>query len=152
MMKREFTSEEEMGKYAKEFFRTLPPNTHGATVVGLSGDLGSGKTTFTKLIACALSIPETIVSPTYVIAKFYDISKECAWRKLVHIDAYRIENPDEMRLLRWEELLLDPKNLILVEWPERIGELFPKGSPILEFSFVNEETRAIIEKLPTDRP
>jgi tRNA threonylcarbamoyladenosine biosynthesis protein TsaE len=143
-MKREFRSEEEMSAYAKEFLRMLTPNTHGATLVGLSGDLGSGKTTFTKLFAAALGISEQIVSPTYVIAKFYDIPKQGVWGKLVHIDAYRIEEPNEVRALRWEELTSDPKNLILVEWPERIGPFFPGVAPLLRFEFVNEATRAIL--------
>ncbi len=143
-MKREFRSEEEMDAYAKEFLGVLTRSTHGATLVGLSGDLGSGKTTFTKLFAATLGIAEHIVSPTYVIAKFYDIRKQCAWGKLIHIDAYRIEEPEEVRALRWEELISDPKNLILVEWPERLGPFFPNNGPLLTFEFVNESTRAIL--------
>lgn len=143
-MKREFESEEEMSTYAKEFLRVLTPNTHGATLVGLTGDLGSGKTTFTKYFASALGISAHIVSPTYVIAKFYDIPKQGAWGRLIHIDAYRIEEADEVRALRWKELITDPKNLILVEWPERIGPFFPSVAPILRFEFVNETTRAIL--------
>lgn len=145
-MQHEFKSEEEMSIYAKGFLRTLVPNVHGATVVGLSGDLGSGKTTFTKLFAHALGVDEKVVSPTYIIAKFYDIPKMGAWKKLIHIDAYRIENPEEVRALRWEGMLADPHNLLLVEWPERIGGFFPSDATRLQFQFVNEETRAIIHE------
>lgn len=143
-MKREFGSEEEMSAYAKEFLETLTPNPHGATVVGLSGDLGSGKTTFTKLFARALGVVEDIVSPTYVIAKFYDIHRQGAWNKLVHIDAYRIDDPEEVRALRWEELIGSPHNLVLIEWPERIGSFFPATAPLLKFQFINDTMRAII--------
>lgn len=143
-MKREFRSEEEMSVYAKEFLASLTPNTRGATIVGLAGDLGSGKTTFTKHVARALGISEDIVSPTYVIAKFYDLPRQDAWGKFVHIDAYRIEDPDEVRALRWEEMVTDTRNLVFVEWPERVGSYFPGDAALVRFEFVNETTRAII--------
>jgi len=143
-MKREFRSEEEMSVYAKEFLASLTPKKNGATVVGLAGDLGSGKTTFTKYAARALGISEHIVSPTYVIAKYYDLPRQDTWEKFVHIDAYRIENPDEVRALRWEEMLADPRNLVFIEWPERIGGNFPGDALLVRFEFVNETTRAII--------
>lgn len=144
-MKREFGNEEEMSVYAKQFLEKLAPNTHGATMVGLSGDLGSGKTTFTKLFARALGITEDIVSPTYVIAKFYDIRPIGAWNKLVHIDAYRIDDPEEVRALRWDELIGNPQHLVLIEWPERIGSYFPASAPLLTFQFINDTMRAIID-------
>jgi tRNA threonylcarbamoyladenosine biosynthesis protein TsaE len=137
--------EDQMSAFALEVLRGLPQNKDHATVLGLSGDLGSGKTTFAQLFARGLHIEETISSPTYVIAKFYDIAHHSAWRRFVHIDAYRISDPEEMRRLKWEEIISEPKHIILVEWPEHIGELFPKDAPMLRFRFIDQTTRAVTQ-------
>lgn len=139
--------EDEMSIFAIDILRTLTPSKDHATIVGLSGDLGSGKTTFAQLFARGLLIEEHIVSPTYVIAKFYDIAHNAPWKKLVHIDAYRIEDPAEMRTLKWEEIIADAKNIVLVEWPERVGGLFPKDAPMLQFRFIDQGTRAVTQSI-----
>ena len=129
--------------YVKEFLRTLGKEEERATIVGLSGDLGSGKTAFVKCAAQILGVREEIVSPTFVIAKFYDIPRQSKWERLVHIDAYRIENPEEIRPLRLEQTFADPRNLVIVEWPEQLGVFFPKDATKLFLRFVDETTRAI---------
>lgn len=133
----------ELERFAADFLRTTVANTERATVVGLSGDLGSGKTAFTKVVACALGVSDEILSPTFVLAKFYDIPKHAAWSRLVHIDAYRLEEPIELKALRFDELISDPRNLVFIEWPEQAGALFPADAPKLNFRFVDETTRAI---------
>lgn len=111
-----------------------------ATVIGLYGELGSGKTTFMKYLAEALGVKETIQSPTFVIMKKYGIQKlesgiqgkpftqtqDSRFELLIHIDAYRLEKSAEMLNLGWSELILDPQNLICIEWPERIAEIMPQ--------------------------
>src|SRR6476620_6587695 len=78
-----------MHALAEEFVSKLEPNKGGATLVGLSGDLGSGKTAFTQGVARALGVKGNITSPTFVIQKIYRIPKN-TWRshlqvkKLVH--------------------------------------------------------------------
>src|SRR4051812_40158014 len=94
-----------------------------ATVIGLSGDLGSGKTTFTQSIAKALGVTENVTSPTFVIEKIYSLKNpstltELNFEHLIHIDAYRLESSRELLNLGWHDIVLDPKNLILIEWPE----------------------------------
>lgn len=139
----------ELEEFAKKFLATLSikdaglPAQAGATIVGLSGELGSGKTAFVGATAQALGVSEGVLSPTFVIAKFYDIPAQKRWARLVHIDAYRIQDTSELKALRWEEILSDPKNLVLIEWPEHIGTAFPLGAPILTFRFIDERTRAI---------
>lgn len=142
-MERIVKGEEEMSVFAIEVLRTLQQNTTHATVLGLTGDLGSGKTTFTQLFAKALSIEAHVVSPTYVIAKFYDMTNHATWKRLVHIDAYRINSPEEMRALKWGEIIADPQNIVIVEWPERIGDLFPKDAFMLKFHFIDQTTRSV---------
>lgn len=139
----------ELEAFAGRFLRELKPRETQATVVGLSGDLGSGKTAFVKAVARTLGITETVLSPTFVLAKFYDIPAPAVWLRLVHIDAYRLEDPAELKALRFDELASDPRNLILVEWPEQTGDLFPLDAHTIAFRVVDETTRALTLSMHT---
>jgi len=103
-----------------------------ATVVGLQGELGSGKTYFVKSLGKMMGIEEHIVSPTFVIMKIYDIDWQ-GFKKLIHIDAYRLEKEEELLNLGWEKLLEDPENLVLIEWPEKVEGIIPKDSKRIHF-------------------
>ena len=97
-----------------------------AVIVGLSGHLGAGKTAFVKAVAKALGVKEEVTSPTFVLMKLYGLNpigtlKGFPWNRLVHIDAYRLERPEELEALDWEALVADRNNLIMVEWPENVG-------------------------------
>lgn len=120
----------------------------GAIVVALSGDLGAGKTTFTQHFGDLLGIKDKIVSPTFVIEKIYKIGEEksseyAPLEHLIHIDAYRLESEKEMERLGWEEIVADPGNVILVEWPERIQGLLPQDCVRVQFEHVDEVSRKI---------
>ena len=126
------------------FLKNITPHRDGATIFGLSGDLGSGKTAFTKEVAHLLGIKkEEVTSPTFVIEKIYSISHK-DFSHLIHIDAYRLDSPDELLHLGWEDIRKDPKNLILIEWPEKVKTLLPSQTQYLSFAFVDENTRDII--------
>ena len=131
-------------KFAQEFVQNLKSGEK-ACVVGLSGDLGSGKTTFTQMAAKELGVIETVTSPTFVIEKIYPLDKLGAgkFKKLIHIDAYRLESGKELLSLGWQEIISDPKNLILIEWPERVADILPKDMKKLSFKFVDEERREV---------
>jgi tRNA threonylcarbamoyladenosine biosynthesis protein TsaE len=135
------TSLQETHKIAHDFITNLLPSTH-AVVVGLHGDLGSGKTTFTQAIAKTLGIEETVTSPTFVIEKIYK-TKHQAFSHLIHIDAYRLERAQELQHLGWEEIIKNPENLIFIEWPEKVAEILPSDIKKLQFRFVDETTREI---------
>lgn len=132
----------ELSELANEFAGQLRPSDSTATIIGLSGDLGSGKTAFTKALAAALGVKEDILSPTFVLAKFYPLSGK-PWKELVHIDAYRIEDENELSTLRFNEIVGDPKKLIVLEWPEQLGKHYPSFASTLKFTFVDEHTRTI---------
>jgi tRNA threonylcarbamoyladenosine biosynthesis protein TsaE len=118
-----------------------------ACIIALQGDLGSGKTTFVKAVAETLGIRDTVTSPTFVLEKIYKIEDKTAlgagYTHLIHIDAYRLENSNEMSALGFDEILEKPENLVFIEWPERISQAIPKNAQILHFRFVNEKTREI---------
>jgi len=123
-----------------------------STIVALQGNLGAGKTVFVKGAAEYLGVPDTITSPTFVIVKLYAIPEGTAapWKKLVHIDAYRLESEDELNSIDWKNLASDPKNLIIIEWPEQVGLGVPERALWLEFETVDENTRKIL--LPDSVP
>lgn len=103
-----------------------------ATVVGLFGDLGAGKTTLVQNIAKDLGIKQKINSPTFVLLKRYPIPRislgKSKWDNVYHIDAYRLEGKDikkELEILSWNEIISNPKNLVFVEWPEIVKDFMP---------------------------
>ena len=120
-----------------------PTSLGGACILALSGELGAGKTAFTKMLASELGVSESVPSPTFVIAKFYDIAGHPRFKRLIHADMYRINSTDELRPLGWEQLLGDPQNLIVVEWPERIKGFIPRDAMHLYFTVTDETTRTI---------
>jgi tRNA threonylcarbamoyladenosine biosynthesis protein TsaE len=117
-------SVEETARIAQKFAPGLKPQEK-AMVVGLYGELGSGKTTFMKYLAKSFGVKEIIQSPTFVIEKIYELFNQ-PFQYLIHVDAYRIEKPEEMINLGWNKIVTNPKNLICIEWPERIAEILPK--------------------------
>jgi tRNA threonylcarbamoyladenosine biosynthesis protein TsaE len=119
--------EKDIPGLAHEFVLKLHtlPKTDRAYLVSLSGDLGSGKTTFTKAVAEDLGITDDITSPTFVILKRYtipDTGSDFLFTNLIHIDAYRLKGYEELKNIKFEEYMSDPQNLILLEWPEMVEE------------------------------
>ncbi len=122
----------------------IAPPKLSSTVMTLSGNLGAGKTTFVQTLAKSLGVVDVVQSPTYVIMKSYTLPSERTERgesrkftKLVHIDAYRLESPEEFDALRPQEFLYDPHTLVVVEWPEKLEGQLPKPDMVLKFSADN---------------
>jgi tRNA threonylcarbamoyladenosine biosynthesis protein TsaE len=126
---------------AKDFLSKIEKGEK-ATIVALSGELGSGKTAFVKCVAKNLGINEDITSPTFVIMKNYGLSTK-NYKLLIHIDAYRLNSYKELENLRWQEIYNDPNNLIFLEWPERVLELIPNDAKKINFEFIDGTTRKI---------
>jgi tRNA threonylcarbamoyladenosine biosynthesis protein TsaE len=136
-------SQNQTAEIARHILDTLSPFDDKATVLALQGDLGAGKTTLTQSLALALGISDTVVSPTFVIAKFYQ-AYDVAFHHMVHIDAYRIESLDELGPLGWKQLLQQPNTLVVVEWPERIADALPAHTH--HFSLSHEGEKRSIKK------
>ena len=129
-------------EFAATFVAALPAARGArAHIVGLSGDLGAGKTTFVQNVARALGAGDTVVSPTFVFAQRHPINHP-VFEALIHIDAYRLE-PGEASTIGWQQYAANPAYLVLVEWPEKMGGDFPLDAPILTFSVTGEDTRTI---------
>ena len=129
---------EELQTLAQEVLERLPKHKDKAVVVALAGDLGAGKTTFVQALARELGVKETVQSPTYVLMKLYPI-RYGNFEVLVHIDAYRLEKPEEFSALKPDAFLSDPKNLACIEWPERVSGVLPKPDLVLNFSSKDAE-------------
>ena len=91
-------------------------------VVGLYGELGSGKTTLARaILRAAAGDPDLIVpSPTFTLVEVYETERGTYW----HFDLYRLEAPEQVYELGWEEARAE--GIVLIEWPQRLGSLLPK--------------------------
>ena len=117
--------------------------TPAATVVGLSGDLGAGKTAFVKELGKQLGITDIIPSPTFVIMKEYAV-RHPQFARLVHIDAYRLEGDTRaLAHIGWEDILRDTHALVVVEWPEMIREGMPQSATQVHINLLPDGTRSI---------
>lgn len=151
-MKWKIDKEKDLEKVVEKVFQIIEKKINKkkkATIIALYGDLGSGKTTFTKYLAKFLGIKDLITSPTFVIQKNFNILEEFEikkriFKKLIHIDAYRINSAEELIKLGWLENILQTENLIVVEWPEKILEILPEEIIKLHFNFINETTREVL--------
>ncbi len=130
---------EDTQKFAKEWLASLSQRDE-ATIVGLYGNLGAGKTTFTQAVARELGIEEPTTSPTFVIEKLYE-TKHSFFKRLIHIDAYRLDAGRELTALDFEKLVENPNNLILIEWPENVKEILPESHLKIRCEFLDETTR-----------
>lgn len=113
-----------------------------ATVIELVGDLGSGKTTFMQGIGEYFGLSTPLSSPTFVIGKHYDLPDGFPWKRLIHIDAYRIENEKELQTIGWARYASDQQNIIFIEWPANMRTDLAAAKRIT-FKHINENQRDI---------
>lgn len=147
-MKKILENLEEMEKFAQSIANEISSNRStadfgGAMILALYGDLGSGKTTFTKSFIASFGVEQTVTSPTFVIEKIYKIPNGKNFEYIIHIDAYRLNSGEELKDLGWDEILNNPKNIILIEWPEKIADILPENTRKIEFEFVDENRREV---------
>lgn len=112
-------------------------NKSGASILALYGDLGAGKTTFTQTLGEILGIKEDITSPTFVIMKRYQTANE-SFRSLIHIDAYRLNSPEELSVLGFQDWLNEERALVVIEWADKVESLLPPTTTRLQFTLEND--------------
>ncbi len=120
---------------AAELATALPADI----VLALHGDMGVGKTTFVQGLARGLGVKEQVTSPTFAIYSVY----QGGTRKLVHLDAYRLEHERQIEELLLEEFLTSPW-VLAVEWPEKVGAWLPAGAWHLTLSIVEGDRHHLI--------
>lgn len=127
--------------FAKEVLKRT--QSKRAQVIGLEGDLGGGKTTFLQGFAKGLGIKEKILSPSFVILKRFKI-KDSRFKNFYHIDCYRIKKLKEILDFGFKEIISNPKNIVAIEWADRIKKVIPKGAIWVSFAFVSRNKRKTV--------
>jgi len=120
-------------------FLAVKTKRKNALIFALSGDLGSGKTTFVQGFLRALGIRKKITSPTFVLIKNSPIPQLSNYQRAYHIDCYRIKKSKELLDLGFKEILSDPQNIVLIEWPEIIRRILPKNTIWIKFEHAEKE-------------
>jgi tRNA threonylcarbamoyladenosine biosynthesis protein TsaE len=123
---------EEVASFLEDFFK----RENRACIIFLIGDLGAGKTTFTKVISKLLNEKDEVISPTFVLRKDYE--------KFIHIDGYRFEKEEEAKALELEHEINKKDLVIFIEWPEKFASFYNlKADIVITFTHKKENTRDI---------
>lgn len=155
-------NEKETKEFAEKFAKDIlekPYQGKTAFVLALEGVLGAGKTTFAQGFAKGLGIDENdVTSPTFIILKEYNLHKhtvrcqmsdvKCSFRNFYHMDCYRLENEKDLEGVGLKEILKNPENLVLIEWPEKIKKALPKKLARVKIYYISENKRKISLSAP----
>lgn len=132
-------SEKQTFNFAKKFSKNLK----GGEILGLIGDLGAGKTVFTKGLAKGLGIKQTLRSPTFVLMKAYPVVRRAPIKFLVHIDAYRLKSAKSFAAIGAHEYFNRPDVVTVIEWADKIKKNLPKKARLINIS--HKKSSRIIE-------
>lgn len=126
---------------AGEILKSKNPSRE-AFVIAMNGDLGTGKTTFTKGLAKGLGIKKRILSPTFVLSKKYEFRGKY-YKNLIHVDCYRLKGDKIVKSIKWSDILKDKKNIIIIEWSDKIRKYLPKKRLNIAFKHKNTSERLL---------
>jgi tRNA threonylcarbamoyladenosine biosynthesis protein TsaE len=141
----------------KNLAKKLARDFESGRVIGLAGDLGSGKTQFVKGVAEYFKIKQHITSPTFVVVKIYNVprnvetqhcrvfTKRNRVKKIIHIDCYRLNSEQELLSLGVNEFFNNPNYLTIIEWADKIKNILPKDVFWVKFKNGRKEDERIIE-------
>ena len=110
-------TEAELVSWGERFGHVATP----PLVVTITGELGAGKTTLAQAICRGYGVTEDVTSPTFALVHQYRSPKS----PVFHLDLYRLERPDELTNIGWDEILSE-EALVLIEWPERAADRVPR--------------------------
>lgn len=133
--RRTFTSHstDDTARFAAECARDISPGL----CIALEGDLGAGKTTFTRALVEALGGDANAVSsPTFMLLNIYSTPR----MNVYHLDAYRVHGSDDFEAIGFSELL-EQNGLVLVEWPSRVNDLLPTSTVTIQIRSIGESSR-----------
>lgn len=118
-----------------ELAAKLAPHLRPGDVLALAGDLGAGKTEFARALLKRLGVAGGIPSPTFTLVQTYEV----AGMQIHHFDLYRLNSPNDLDELGWDDALA--QGVALVEWPDRAGSRLPAETLFLLFSFDEKSGR-----------
>ncbi|OGY44880.1 MAG: tRNA (adenosine(37)-N6)-threonylcarbamoyltransferase complex ATPase subunit type 1 TsaE [Candidatus Buchananbacteria bacterium RIFCSPHIGHO2_01_FULL_39_14] len=110
--------------------KKLAKALRGGEILALTGPLGAGKTVLAKGLAAGLGIKKTINSPTFILMKIYQLKAKnlkLKANKLIHLDCYRLKNPQEIINIGAKEYFGQPNTITVIEWAEKIKSILPSG-------------------------
>jgi tRNA threonylcarbamoyladenosine biosynthesis protein TsaE len=128
-------SANELSRFGEE----LGAQLRAPAAIGLSGDLGTGKTTLVQAICRGLRATARATSPTYALVHHY----EAGSTPVYHVDCYRLRHPDEARDLGFDDMVRE-RAIILIEWPERAGAWAPPLDRHFQLSYDDDPDRRVI--------
>jgi len=129
---------DDLNRFGEALGRDLTP----PAVIGLSGELGSGKTTLVQAICRGLGARALATSPTYALVHHY----EARAAPVYHVDCYRLKSPDEARDIGFEDMTRE-RAIVLIEWPERAGPWAPPLDRHFHLSYGDEADIRILEEV-----
>ena len=132
-------SPEETREYARRFAATLRPGDR----ICLKGDLGSGKTEFMKGLAECFGCRAELSSPTFSLFNIYHGSLRGMPVDLHHFDLYRLEHPEELEAIGFEEYLFGP-HIAVVEWGDRFAEYLSSYTATVFLDHAGGDSRRIV--------
>lgn len=133
-------SEQEMLDFGKKVAEQITKaNVTGPVVVELIGDVGAGKTTFTRGLAEGFKAKTPVTSPSFTISKSYALPNN---KTLIHYDFYRLKDPGIM-VEDLEENLSNKNNIIVIEWGNSIADLLPKNHTIIKINYNDDNAREV---------
>ncbi len=129
----------ELAKILSREILLTKPDTKKAIVFGLVGELGAGKTAFTREFVKAAGVKEKVLSPTFLIMRSFDLkNKKTRFKKIYHIDAYRMEAKDLLKL-GLKEIINNPQNIVMLEWADKVGKIMPRETFWINFKHGKKE-------------
>lgn len=123
----------------KEFGQQLGRILHGGEVIELIGDVGAGKTTFTKGLAIGMGIDEVVQSPSFTISRTYENTESI---RMVHYDFYRLHDAGVIKQ-DLQESIEDDKTVTVVEWADIVSGVLPDDRLSLRFTSPTETSRSV---------
>jgi tRNA threonylcarbamoyladenosine biosynthesis protein TsaE len=130
-------SASELNQFGEELGAQLP----APAVLGLSGELGTGKTTLVQAICRGLGARARATSPTYALVHHYDAATSAVY----HVDCYRLRHPDEARDLGFDDMTRE-RAIVLIEWPERAGPWVPPLDRHFRLSYDADPGSRVLEE------
>lgn len=118
--------------------KLIAPKLNGGDILLLRGDLGAGKTTFTKALCEALGVKEQVTSPTFTIVNEYE-----GKFKINHFDMYRINSKMEALEFGFDEMIAQNNSVNIIEWPEVVIDILPSELIDIEIRRIDDNTREI---------